>query len=662
MRLPAFKVYRAFPELDRFSDEQCEAFLKAARRGRARRVGRLAAQAAATALALALGAAAYLGLVRLTGLDPTANGAKGAADVCFGLALAAEFCLAGGAWLLAKDRLLRGRIRRVINTRGSCPVCGYMMVGLPVASDLVVRCPECGFALDADPSLGEVAKDESGAARFLPSPDVVPAFERLLTPGRVRVLRRLLIGVPASLVVLALLAWGGYEWFLSRQAARARADRTGVRALIDLCEKNQPEGAGPGSPDAWVALERAERLMARTDIRVMREGPVEFPTDLQPDFYEIFSPSIRELSAEERPARAAARELAITLIGAYREAGVFVALDEAASCRRAVPVLTTSGADVPPVMMPLTNFGAVRQAYKVLSARMTLAVGASDLGEFVAAVDSMLGLAKALRRGPLLIDQWFGDSFEYSVEDQIAGVLGALTACEWVEAIERSLDGHDDDRSFVPTLEGARLQSLDTAAWLFSEPSRVRLGKWSKAIVGLVGNDRYRDLGTYRANRDSINAMFDEGAAMIVKEPYQRPGTWDPKQAELLLPDVLERSVRRAIRASESLRVRARGLRLLVALKRYWCEHGDYPETLEQLVPVLIASLPLDPYTGKNFGYRRIAAPNFKRSSFVLYSTGADGVDNSGTVSPSNESALWPGTTPGYDYIIGPAGAGLPAK
>ncbi len=38
MRLPAFKVYRAFPELDRFSDEQCRRFMSAAKRGLARRI------------------------------------------------------------------------------------------------------------------------------------------------------------------------------------------------------------------------------------------------------------------------------------------------------------------------------------------------------------------------------------------------------------------------------------------------------------------------------------------------------------------------------------------------------------------------------------------------------------------------------------------------
>jgi len=59
MRLPAFKVYRAFPELDRFSDEQCEGFVAAANRSGSGRAWRRVTQAAFAVLLMSMGAGAY---------------------------------------------------------------------------------------------------------------------------------------------------------------------------------------------------------------------------------------------------------------------------------------------------------------------------------------------------------------------------------------------------------------------------------------------------------------------------------------------------------------------------------------------------------------------------------------------------------------------------
>lgn len=63
-----------------------------------------------------------------------------------------------------------------------------------------------------------------------------------------------------------------------------------------------------------------------------------------------------------------------------------------------------------------------------------------------------------------------------------------------------------------------------------------------------------------------------------------------------------------------------------VALERYRREHGGWPETLALLTPSFLEKLPLDPFTGQALRYKRL------KGTVVVYSVGADGVDNGGVL------------------------------
>jgi hypothetical protein len=151
VRLPTHKVYRAFPELDRFSDEACERYVAAAR-GRAGcllpgvliAAGVLAAHAALLAVAvliikvvhplLPVSASAHLGdFILSAGL-----GLTGGASMVFGFK--------------ARNVLLRRTLRDLIRL-ARCPGCEYSLLGLQVREGRV-RCPECGRDSDVRAELG----------------------------------------------------------------------------------------------------------------------------------------------------------------------------------------------------------------------------------------------------------------------------------------------------------------------------------------------------------------------------------------------------------------------------------------------------------------------------------------------------------------------------
>ncbi len=136
MRLRLSKAYRAFPELDAFSDEECERFVervKCEARSRRRR--------------------ALLDVLVIVAGPPVGFGASAVVyRAAEPLGVAASFLSVSGvivavvvAVLFMRDGLLRRYLAQRLS-RAECRACRYSLLGLPVA-DGAVRCPECGMVI-----------------------------------------------------------------------------------------------------------------------------------------------------------------------------------------------------------------------------------------------------------------------------------------------------------------------------------------------------------------------------------------------------------------------------------------------------------------------------------------------------------------------------------
>ncbi len=64
--------------------------------------------------------------------------------------------------------------------------------------------------------------------------------------------------------------------------------------------------------------------------------------------------------------------------------------------------------------------------------------------------------------------------------------------------------------------------------------------------------------------------------------------------------------------------------KISLALRIYKNKYGKYPEKLQSLIPDILPFLPLDPFSGKNYIYRK------KKNGFIIYSVGPDGKDDKG--------------------------------
>jgi hypothetical protein len=149
MRFPRRKLYRAFPDLDRFSESQCEMLVRRIQQARSYGATMIIGVSLTSMVIFGLGVALWLrhqGAWQAFEKDLLDLYGRTAADVLGpGLAFAPMLAAAGLAGLYARDVLFQVLVRRAIRSRISrarCTGCGTSLLGLPAPGN-VVRCPEC---------------------------------------------------------------------------------------------------------------------------------------------------------------------------------------------------------------------------------------------------------------------------------------------------------------------------------------------------------------------------------------------------------------------------------------------------------------------------------------------------------------------------------------
>ncbi len=146
MRFPLSKAYRAFPELDRFSDAECEGFVRLAKSQNRPAtylwtlVGVLVA-----GFSIPVGFALTMFIANVVAKRGGPSAGSNATLIAFaGILLS----LIGGAMLgvITYERWLKRTILSRVRAH-HCAACSYSLLGLPVIDGGII-CPECGQRFD----------------------------------------------------------------------------------------------------------------------------------------------------------------------------------------------------------------------------------------------------------------------------------------------------------------------------------------------------------------------------------------------------------------------------------------------------------------------------------------------------------------------------------
>ncbi len=166
MRIPFSKPYRAFPELDPFSDAQCRELIGMAQAHRLHWALEFAARASVMlatffVAGLAVRWSRTLFFDRWTGWWLR----SGVGDT---LEIVLIFTALLGAPMMSvlvmRDLQDRRMIRRVLERGANCAGCRYSLLGLLEVEEGRVRCPECGRMNSSDPALRALVTPDGARA------------------------------------------------------------------------------------------------------------------------------------------------------------------------------------------------------------------------------------------------------------------------------------------------------------------------------------------------------------------------------------------------------------------------------------------------------------------------------------------------------------------
>jgi hypothetical protein len=553
MRLIARTLYRAFPELDPYDDEQCLRFVKAAR-------GSFLRRALHVSIIILVLLPLFVGAIYIAAMLSDYFDLFNHGKVGFALILNTLLWMAGTACVLAvpllsayylRDFLLSRRLKTVLRTRGACPACNYSVVGLAVVTGdtgkSFVTCPECGVKVEVDPALAVLTRegvaavgDAAGVAtgRVFVGGQVVDAAV-FWTPRRRRFVKRTSIALALLVIVGGGLTVGINELLVHRDAARAAADMAYLQKDFDSIAEAMdravwhPSAAPGAAGNAWDSFDRAQRLLDATDDRVWRPLPTQFgSTTLVPDFTLVYSPEEVERNAFGDPeSNRDSASLARVLIDLYRADGVY---DASAAIPHAASALAPSSLLDPMNTGPsfTASLGPVRAMLRVQGARMTLAAERGDHGDFIASVEEAAALSRLCASQPLQISTLIAVACDAFLAARLRNwILSDRFDPSWVPLLRDALRRQSYSPQFALMLDSERLFARAYLASFFKMPDNIRLGTWSKQFRILTNNNQpfslrtifpEKRLGFYRQNTDAVDAGFRAGAPAWDADPWRR--------------------------------------------------------------------------------------------------------------------------------------------
>jgi hypothetical protein len=321
---------------------------------------------------------------------------------------------------------------------------------------------------------------------------------------------------------------------------------------------------------------------------------------------------------------------------------------------------------------------AISDLSKALRAKMRIASDRAGEDEFVRVFEQALALGRCVAQQADTLDRLMGIKIEsYALrevrervlqselsEPTLRALLGALDRQAFMPRVSSAFelerismldfiqrvhtdDGHGGGR-FLPT----ELEKIGQSGFSGSQPPSKPMPA-SFNIVGFLYPDKSEFV-------DSTNRLIDAYKQVVDLPPAQRNARgFDPSAMVATFPEFNQRFLGiwppmfgKLLLAEDDFRLVKSGTRTLLAIELYRCLHRRPPRSLDELVPDCLNAVPDDPFASSGpLRYLVLPEPDAYGRSYLLYSVGADGVDNGG------KEARWPSESllpqgSGTDFIL----------
>ncbi len=345
------------------------------------------------------------------------------------------------------------------------------------------------------------------------------------------------------------------------------------------------------------------------------------------------------------------------------------AYDRALWPNRESPADTTAAGGEPLLSVMLPDLNLFRSLSKILLADAALAGQNGNSQRLLTDIDAAMSLARQTRGHDSLVADLVSLGIRNAVLDMIDRVLTnspkLLSDTDW-----QSLAHRLSEPRFAADLinvQSERMLFGDVVQRIYTDDGAgdgriTRRGLdylSSLAPLGGVGWSQGRGvvalgpaflllMDSRREALAEFNRLMDQSEANL-RLPL-RQANWAPFEQELIgwraspvesmrhAPLALFMpSYRNAHAAAERYLGRRDGIFVGIALEFHRRQHGNYPQTLDQLTPTLLPAVPADRITGQPLSYRLVDGRP------VVYSLGADRDDDGGRAPPSSRPGWPPG-------------------
>ncbi len=470
--------------------------------------------------------------------------------------------------------------------------------------------------------------------------------------------------IPAASIALIVAIFVGREVYLAATAEPGVA--VDYHALAEeLVASYQPAEGENG----WGLLVEAINRMKQMEER--RDDWKDDPGYYSNGYSLLINPDADWADEEHESSREEMMTAGREGIAKLREAGVWDLLDQLARSPRVVRPMDQGG-----VLLDflLPELGRTRTLAQALAARMRVSHDAGDDADVAAAFVQGCALARAIMHQYTLIDQLVGIAISSLLNEQLRQLLLDRPMNE--QSLANIADALEQMTTLPPELpyQGERLFMLDTIQWTHTDDGRGN-GRLILSKLGTLqgatgqtptGQSSLANLAslafpskkqtTTQAERfyaSAINAAKTPRNERVLSE-YDA-GTWiNQLPRRQILLRMLVPAFSSALAARDQFDALLAGTRTMVAIERFKLREGTYPQSLNQLVPDFLPSLPVDPYaTDGRFIYRPLdpTADEFSRA-YILYSVAADQADDNGTHDPEVDIKAFRRNATAVDFVF----------
>jgi hypothetical protein len=328
-----------------------------------------------------------------------------------------------------------------------------------------------------------------------------------------------------------------------------------------------------------------------------------------------------------------------------------------------IPSVTLLDSEWQPVSLavPLVGIELMREAMRCLSVRAMWHVGEKRFDPAWQDVRAIHGLARSFSRSPSLTEQMVGLAMEGVAEDLIItllhegrpsvaqalevqrefarfggfAMLSSTFAIERISGLSMLVDSQSGGAGAIFSQTGSLLRTGDDDEFFSNLLNRVSMdwnvalrdwnSWWDRIAAAVEISDAntqeaaFAQIEADLAKVDDRLARKSEWVGAIFSRPA-RSNLVSHAVARLFTPGITQARFTEE-RANASLEL----LRVATALAVHRARHGNYPESLKELVPEVLTELPVDALTGARYIYKHDGA------GYLLYDLGKDGSDDSGS-------------------------------